>query len=371
MKMPQARWDGFSRDKGALQFFRWWLDMGRVQRPRHVVLAYWRDTLLLLRQFRHSLLAFSLLLLWGAFWLRFFYREKPLDFGEALYSTLMLVFLNPTLDFPQSALVRPVFFIVPIVGVGIFTEAVIRFGILLFAKSYREEEWQRVMASTYRHHTIVVGIGRVGYRVVEELRCAGGEVVAVTTIPDEETNRLVRLLRDAGVPVIADDARRPEVLRDAQIERARCLLVCTGNDLTNLEIALTARELNPNLRIVLRLFSDVLAERAQKFLGVQVALSTSAIAAPALAAAALTQSVSHAFYVGEHLFHVAEINLTADSLLIGRTVGELERAHSLSVVLLRRSDGTLLHHPTADTPLQLGDTLVLIGTPEQLASLRL
>jgi voltage-gated potassium channel len=354
----------------ALQNKLRWEGMRRGRRKgSHILAAYIRDTWLLVRQFRNSLVAFAALILWGAIWLRLFYREKPLDFGEALYATLMLVFLNPTLDFPQSSVVRPVFFIVPIVGVGIFTEAVIRFGILLFAKSYREEEWQRVMASTYRNHTIVVGVGRVGYRVVKELLQVGEEIVAVTLM-DEETGHLIRRLRDSGVPVIVDDARRPETLKDAQIERARCLLICTGNDLTNLEIALTARELNPNLRIVMRLFSDELAERAQKFLGVQVALSSSAIAAPAMVAAALSKSLVHAFYVGEHLFHVAEINLEETSPLSGLTVGDLERRSSVSVVLLRRSDGTLVHHPSANTLLQSGDTLVIIGTPEQIASLQ-
>jgi voltage-gated potassium channel len=139
----------------------------------HQIRAYFRDTLLLLGQFRLSLLAFFALTLWGALWLWLFYRPKRLDFAEALYATLMLIFLNPTLEFPRSALVRPVFFVVPIVGVGIFTEAVIRFGILLFAKSYREEEWQRVMASTYRDHIVVIGIGRVGYRAVQEIVAVG------------------------------------------------------------------------------------------------------------------------------------------------------------------------------------------------------
>ncbi|MCX7969082.1 MAG: NAD-binding protein [Armatimonadetes bacterium] len=281
-----------------------------------------------------------------------------------------MFFLNPTLDFPQSGFARPAFFLVPIVGVGIFTEAIIRFGILLFAKSYREEEWQRVMAGTYRNHTIIVGIGRIGYRVAEELLNAGEEIVAVTLADDEESAYLIHKLRDKGVPVIVDDARRTEVLKDAQIEHARCLLICTGNDLTNLEIALAAREVNPNIRIVMRLFSDALAERAQKFLGVQVALSTSAIAAPAMVAAAISQTVAHAFYVGEHLFHVAEVNLDENNPLVGLTVGELERQSSVSVILLRHSNGELVHLPPADLTLQPYDTLVLIGTPEQIASLR-
>ncbi len=333
---------------------------------RHLLRAYWRDTMLLLRQFRLSLIAFVLLMVWGAAWLWLFYPEKGLDFTEALYATLMLVFLNPTLDFPDSGWVRPVFFIVPLVGAGIFAEAVVRFGVLLFAKSYRQEDWQRVMASTYRNHIVVVGIERVGYRVVQELMKAGEEVVAITRT-DEENQHLVGELRGAGVPVITDDARRMEVLRDAQIERARCLLLCQSDDLANLEIALKAREINPDLRVVARLFSDELAERAEKALGIQVAISTSAIAAPAFVAAAVQQAVTHAFYVGEHLFHVAELNVDPHSPLSGHTVGEVEQQYSLSIVLIRRADGTLMQHPDAKTRLHQGDTLIVLGTPEKVA----
>jgi K+/H+ antiporter YhaU regulatory subunit KhtT len=120
----------------------------------------------------------------------------------------------------------------------------------------------------------------------------------------------------------------------------------------------------------MRLFSDELAERAQKFLGVQVALSTSAIAAPAMVAAALSKSLVHAFYVGEQLFHVAEINLDETSPLSGLKVGDLEQRSSVSVVVVRRPDGTFLYHPSADILLQSGDTLVIIGTPERIASLQ-
>ncbi|MFA0732312.1 MAG: hypothetical protein LKKZDAJK_002096 [Candidatus Fervidibacter sp.] len=338
-----------------------------VRRRWHRVQAFWRDAWLLLRQFRLSLLAFLVLTLWGACWLWLFYRPKRLDFGEAVYATLMLIFLNPTLEFPRSSLVRPVFFVVPIIGVGIFTEAVIRFGILLFVKSYREEEWQRVMASTYSGHIIVVGIGRVGYRAAQELLRLGEEVVAITLVSDDNAH-LVRQLRSQGMPVITDDARRPDVLRDAQIERARCLIVCTGNDLTNLEIALAARELNPKVRIALRLFSDALAERAEKFLGVQVAVSTSAIAAPALVAAAMRHFVAHAFYVGEHLFHVAEWTVDENNHWRNRRVGDLER-QGVSVVLLRRPDGTLLFHPSESELMSVGDTLVVIGPPDIVAAL--
>jgi K+/H+ antiporter YhaU regulatory subunit KhtT len=62
--------------------------------------------------------------------------------------------------------------------------------------------------------------------------------------------------------------------------------------------------------------------------------------------------------------------LEETSPLSGLTVGDLEQRSSVSVVLLRRSDGTIVHHPSTDILLQSGDTLVIIGTPEQIASLQ-
>ncbi|MCS7223183.1 MAG: TrkA family potassium uptake protein [Armatimonadetes bacterium] len=338
-------------------------------RIQHLVKAFWRDAWVLIRQFLPSLLAFTILVVTGSLWLLFFYGEKRLDLGESVYGTLMLVFLNPTLDFPASTVARIPFFMVPILGVGIFSEAIIRFGILLFAKSYRQEEWQKVLASTYRGHTVVAGIGRVGFRACQELLSLGNEVVAISLSDDEETAYLIQLLRDQGVPVLIGDARRVEVQKDARIDQARCLLVCTGNDLTNLEIALTAREINSRLRIVVRLFSDALAERAAKFLGIDVAVSTSALAAPSMVASAVRQRTAHAFYVGEHLFHIAELLVDEGSPLVGQTVGDLEERHHISVVLLRRAEGEMVHHPRPEVPLKTNDTVVLIGSPERVAAL--
>ncbi len=346
---------------------------GRRQRHRRrrLAVAYWRDTLLLLRQFRWSLMAFLGLLFGGAGWLLLFYEERTLSFGEALYATLMFMFLNPVLEFPRSGGAQVPFFLVPILGAGLIAGAIVQFGILLFTKNLRQEEWQKVMASLYRNHIVVVGVGRVGFRVIRELLQAGKEVVALAPHDDEETHAFIEQLRSEGVPVVVGDPRRRDVLGSVQIGEASCLLICTEGDLLNLEVALTARDLNPNLKIVLRLFSDALAEHAEKHLGVSAALSTSAIAAPALAAAALGRRIAHAFYIGDQLFYVAEVHMDADSPLKGvQTVADIEWKYRLSVVYIRHPNGEVIFHPPASQSLQLGDILMLIGDPDHISALQ-
>ncbi|MFA0766933.1 MAG: hypothetical protein OXFUSZZB_000261, partial [Candidatus Fervidibacter sp.] len=75
-----------------------------------------------------------------------------------------------------------------------------------------------------------------------------------------------------------------------------------------------------------------------------------------------------ALYVGENLFHVAQITVDEGSRWVERTVGDLE-GRALSIVLLRRSDGRVVFHPAPTEPIKAGDTLVIVGEPDEVAAL--
>ena len=136
------------------------------------------------------------------------------------------------------------FFILPILGLMIVADGVIRFGTALTNKQERGQKWQVAMASTYSGHVIVCGMGRVGYRVALELLKYGREVVAVEA---DEKCRFAEKAMALGIPVIFADARRQENLIKAGIEQADAIIPCTNDELGNLDIALDARELNPIL----------------------------------------------------------------------------------------------------------------------------
>ena len=131
-----------------------------------------------------------------------------------------------------------------------------------------------------RNHVIVVGIGAVGFEVVEELIRRGEKVVVVDNNPN---GRFMPAIYAQGVRSVMGDARVERTLRDAGLLEARALMSVTSDDLTNLEIALNARSLTPQLRVIMRIYDSTLAGSLRERLDIHFAFSMSTIAAEALA----------------------------------------------------------------------------------------
>lgn len=146
-------------------------------------------------------------------------------------------------------------------------------------------------------HVVVAGCGHMGQRVVAELRRAGEDVVVV------DADRQDAACRALGpeVLVIGGDPRDRNALLRAGIADARAFIGLSDDDLTNLGAALLARDLNPGLRTVARVFDSALGDKVREHLGIDQVLSISALAAPVLAAACLFPDVIEAFVWRGHL----------------------------------------------------------------------
>ncbi len=192
--------------------------------------------------------------------------------GEAVF--------NP----PQTWYLEVLHAVYPLVGFAVLGEGIVRFALLMTSRRRGEREWMEVMASTYRDHVVLCGLGHVGSRVLESLRAAGAEVVAVER---DGGSRFVATARAAGVPVLVDDMRDDEVLLAAGVPAARCIVVATNDDLGNLEVALDARRMNPGIRVLLRFYDQRMAAKIQAAFGIDEAFSSAALAAPVIAAKAL------------------------------------------------------------------------------------
>ncbi len=131
-----------------------------------------------------------------------------------------------------------------------------------------------------RDHIVVVGIGAVGFHLVEELIRRDEKVVIVDNNPN---GRFMPAIYAQGVRSVMGDARVERTLRDAGLTEAKALMSVTSDDLTNLEIALNARSLAPRLRVILRIYDTALAGSLRERLDIHFALSMSTIAAEALA----------------------------------------------------------------------------------------
>jgi len=147
-------------------------------------------------------------------------------------------------------------------------------------------------------HIVVVGLGRVGFRVVNELTELGVPVVAVDV--DEDRSFLSSLR--TKVPLVVGDARVEETLARANLATARAVVAATDDDAVNLGVGIAAKRMNPRARTVVRLFDAGFARKVESSLGIDAALSASRIAAPTFVAAALYPDVVKAFIVRDRLF---------------------------------------------------------------------
>ncbi len=234
--------------------------------------------------------------------------------------------------------------------------------------SRRIEESLGLQKITALHgHVLVIGLGAVGWRVVQQLHEAGRDVVVIER---SERNRHLNQLRALRIPVMIADATQPETLADARLEAASAVAVLTSDDLANLETGLAVRDqLGPRWRdtpVVLRIFDPQLAHSVKETFGFMNVRSTAALAAPWFVGAALGLEVLSTFYAGDEPLLVARLTVTPGGGLHGLRMDEL--AASTRVLALRRADdrGVLYHPPRRSTRFQPDDEAYLIGPYDEL-----
>jgi Trk K+ transport system NAD-binding subunit len=336
---------------------------------RRTLRAGLRDVRVLLQESWTSLLLFVVILVVGALLFHRVYTypgtNRHPDFGKALYGTFSLIFFNPYLDFPEQWYLQILYYVIPVLGLAAVVDGVLRFGVALVNKRGRGQKWQVAMASTYNNHVIVCGVGKVGYRVILELLKFGRDVVA---IENNGQGRFVEKAKALGIPVILADARRSANLCQAGVERADAIIPCTDDELANLDIALDAREINPEIKVVMRMFDPDLARRIERGFGIHTAFSTSALAAPIFAAASMRFNVKHSFYVGDTLLNLSEVEIQPGSALVGWSIEKLTRELDLQVVCHQVGTYTDLH-PEPQTRLKVEDKILIMASLASLEQL--
>jgi Trk K+ transport system NAD-binding subunit len=204
-------------------------------------------------------------------------------------------------------------------------------------------------------HVVVCGLGNVGYRLVNELTAMGERVVAIDRSGD---GPFITTVRRNGVPTFVGDATVVDMLLQVRAGDAKAVIAATSSELANIEIALLARELNPNARVVVRLSDPDFAAAVREAAEIRHAVSVPALAAPAFAAALFGDQVLSLVTAAGRTLVIIEIVIDPDeAYLIGK---------SLRAVIL---DYRLLPVGFAGRPLselrgyrlQVGDRLTVVA----------
>jgi len=161
------------------------------------------------------------------------------------------------------------------------------------------------------------------------------------------------------------DAREVNNLQKLGVERARCVVVCTDDDISNLEIALSIRTLGPDRKVVLQLHDPDLAARVQRAIGVGISRSTSGLAAPAFVSAALGHRILSTLPVGERTLVVARATVVEKAAAAGKDVKWLLDGPYARVLMVKRGEAETWR-PGPDVVLLPGDELVMVSTRKAL-----
>ncbi len=247
-----------------------------------------------------------------------------------------------------------------------FTEAVIQG---YFQEGIRLRQHRRLMESLSGHY-ILCGFGRTGRQIAAEFQAEG--VLFVIVDSDLQS---VEAAQSLGYNIMQGDATLDEILLKVGIERAICLVAALPSDAENLYTVLSAKTLNPQIRAIARASTEEAVKKLQRG-GADAVISPYITGGKRMAAAALRPQVMD-FVDG--ILTGADRQLYMEEFLldpavcpyVGQTLREARlRSQSGALVLaIRRADGALIGGPTADTVLMPGDTLIGMGTAEQLRSL--
>ena len=336
--------------------------MALVTHGPNKVRIYIRYVGYLLWEFRLPLGVFAGLVFFGGLALHHFYRHEHVSYARAFHAVFLMIFLESGLDFPDEWYLQPFFFLLPIIGLGAVADSVVRLAFLMFTQKQNLPEWQRMVASLYRNHVVVVGVGKVGYQIIKGLLALRESVVAVDQAGE---SLLIDDIRDLGVPVIQGNARYHKTLEQAGVAKARAVILATNDDLANLDSGLTARDINPKARIVLRLFDETLARKVEGAFTMP-GISTAQVSAPAFIAAATGRKVYQEFQLSGQTVHLTDMIISAEGGLVGRSVGELQADKEFNVVMHQGPAGVNLN-PNGDVVLGPDDTILVIAPMDQAA----
>jgi voltage-gated potassium channel len=220
------------------------------------------------------------------------------------------------------------------------------------------------------NHIIICGGGRVGRAIADECFKTRAAFVLV----EQDPEALQHSPNAESILHLQGDATEDDTLKLAGITHARGLFAALGEDKDNVFVVLTARSLNPRLRIVARATDEKNVEKLLKA-GADEVVSPNMIGGLRMASVMLRPTVvnflDQMLRLSNQTLRIEEVHIDKTPSLIGKTLAgaDLRQRTGMLVVALITASGEYQFNPSGQTLLNSGDILMVMGTPEQVAAL--
>ena len=257
-------------------------------------------------------------------------------------------------------------------GLGIFVYSVSVATAFIIEGQFREVFRRRKMKKSIdklSNHYIVCGIGDTGVHALEEMLQMNIDFVVV----EYEQERIDHLLETKDFPFVQGDATEDETLIRAGIERARGLITSLSRDQDNLFVVLSAKQLNPKLKIASK------AVEANSLAKLKQAGADEVVLSDYIGGMRLASTVTRPIVVNfldimlrsQVTTRFAESVIQPGTPLVGLTLGEagIPDRTNLMVVAVHKREGDFIYNPSGRLRLEAGDALIVIADNEQLQNL--
>jgi len=307
-----------------------------------------------------------------------FYEGQDWPLMDCLYMTIITI---TTVGYGEivpvgHCVVGQIFTMVLLmVGVGIILYGASTATALLVEGELTNVLWRKKMekkANGIQNHTIVCGAGSTGIHVIEELVRTARTVVVI-----EQDEQVAREAEKLGAScVICGDATEDHVLLQAGIERAQGLVASLPEDKDNLVLTLSARQLNPNLRIIARASSLEMKPKLVRA-GANIVVSPNQIGGMRMASELVRPEVVSFFDQmlrdNRGNYRMEQVTVRENADFAGKKLSEsniFSRTGLLIVALKRPGEESFIYNPVGTESVPAGSTLVVIGDVDAMHRLR-
>ena len=250
-------------------------------------------------------------------------------------------------------------------AIGSLTQALLEFELGKFLGRRRMER----EISRLTDHFIICGAGRVGRSAARELARKPAPFLVI-----EQSEAKAQRYGEEFL-IMLGDATQEAALREARIEYARGLVAATTTDATNIYIVLTARALNPRLKIIARA-SEEDAEKHLLTAGADSVISPYVFAGHRIAQSFLRPNVLDFLDIatvrqGKMGLEIEEISVERSSPFSGKTIESSKIRQELGVIVLaiKHPGQEMRFNPAPDDRIEPGDYLIAMGEPAGLRKL--
>ena len=289
---------------------------------------------------------------------------------EAFYMTLITI---STVGFsevrPLSDIGRMITIIIIVLGISLMT-----YTLGQFARIFVEGELRKVLGRRklekqimdLKDHYIICGYGRIGAFIAKELKAEG-----IPTVVIEQDPATIESLESERVLYLNLDATSDEALLEAGLKKAKGLVTAVSSDADNVFIALSAKELRPDIFILARA-SDATNERKLLRAG------ATRVVCPYQMGARRMAEILHKPTVVDYLdqtmvsnelgLQMEEARIDEGSPLTGKTVmsSKLRQDFGVIIIAIKRKSGEMVYNPGANEVFSAGDVIIVIGKRDEL-----